>query len=102
MSLNGLPTAAGAIPPVLAAQFQSVPVPTLPEMVRLPRPRERCTITGASRTWLIERNERLPAPDRFLFRIRPLGKMRGAVFVNVGKLMAFMHKAQAEDVGDAE
>jgi hypothetical protein len=51
---------------------------------------------------LIEHNQALPPQERFLFSVRKRGKMRGATFVNVEKLMAFMHKAQAEDVGDAE
>jgi hypothetical protein len=67
VSLNGLPTAAGAIPPVLAAQFQSGSYTTLPEFARLPKPRERCPITHASRTWLIEWDSRLPAQEKFLF-----------------------------------
>ena len=95
LSIDELPTAVGAIPPALAAKFESVPVPTLPEMTRLPRPRERCPITGASRTWLIEQNDALPPSEKFIFRIRQRGKMRGAVFLNVAKLMTFMEKAQA-------
>jgi hypothetical protein len=69
----------------------------LPEVTRLPAPRERCPISGASRTWLIESNDSLPAPDRFLFRVRQRGKIRGAVFVNVAKLLAFLRAAEAED-----
>jgi hypothetical protein len=74
----------------------------LPELTRLPRPGDRCPITGASRTWLIEQDDNLPAEEKFLFRIRQRGKTRGAVFVNIAKLMAYMQKAQAVDVGDAE
>ena len=97
VSLNGLPTAAGAIPPILAAQFQRVPIPTLPEMTRLPRPRERCPITGASRTWLVEQDAALPAPQRFIFRVRQRGKKRGAVFMDRERLMNFLRRAQIEN-----
>ncbi len=96
LSIDSRPTVAGAVPPALATQFQNVPAPALPEVARLPRPRERCAITGASRTWLIERNEELPATEKFIFRVRERGKMRGAVFVNVSRLLAFMQRAQAE------
>jgi hypothetical protein len=101
-SINELPTVAGAIPPTLADQLRSVSYTTLPELARLPRPRERCHITGASRSWLIEQNNAMPSQERFLFSVRKRGKMRGAVFINVAKLVAFMQKAQSEHVVDAE
>ncbi|MGA3171069.1 MAG: hypothetical protein ABSE62_08640 [Chthoniobacteraceae bacterium] len=90
-------TVAGAVPPALARQFQSVPLPQLPEVARLPRPRERCPITGASRTWLIETDEGLPPSETFLFRVRQRGKRRGAVFINVPKLLAFLRKAEKHE-----
>jgi hypothetical protein len=101
-SINELPTVAGAIPPSLVAQFQSGPAPILPEFTRLPRPRDRCPITGASRTGLIEWDSRLPAQEKFLFRVRERGKIRGAVFINTKRLLSFMQKAEAACVGDAE
>ena len=98
---TGLPTVAGIVPPELAHRFASVPIPALPTVSRLPAPRERCPISGASRTWLIETNETLGAHQRFLFRVRQRGKVRGAVFVNVTKLLAFLQKAEAEDAAQA-
>jgi hypothetical protein len=75
-----------------------VPAPTLPEMCRLPRPGQRDPITNASRSWLIETDASLPPEDRFLFRVRQRGKIRGCVFCNVAKLIAFLKKAEAEDL----
>jgi len=97
LSVNQLPTVCGAIPPSLAAHFQNSALQTVPELTRLPQPRERCPLTGSSRSWLIEHNDALPPPEKFLFSVRKRGKMRGATFVNVAKLMAFMRKAQGED-----
>jgi hypothetical protein len=91
----------GAVPPGLARQLQSVPAPHIPELARLPRPGERDPITGSSRSWLIDTNDGLPVAERFLFRVRQRGKMRGAVFINVAKLMALMKKAESEDAGTA-
>jgi hypothetical protein len=100
--LNGLPTAIGVLPPEFARHFQSVPPPQLPEVARLPRPRERDPITGTSRTWLIETDATLAPKERFLFRVRQRGKIRGAVFINVAKLLAFLRKAEAEELAEEE
>jgi len=93
----GLITASGAIPSELARWFETAPPPRLPEVARLPRPRERDPITGGSRTWLIEIDSTLPPDERFLFRVRKRGRTRGTVFVNVAKLLAFLRKAEAAD-----
>jgi hypothetical protein len=82
---------------VLAAQLRSVPAPPLPEMARLPKPRERDPIAGCSRTWLIETNDALPSDRRFLFRVRRRAHLRGAVFINVAKLLAFLREAEMQD-----
>jgi hypothetical protein len=87
----------GAIPPELARQLKSAAAPQLPELCRLPRPRERDPIASASRTWLIETDATLPTGEKFLFRIRRRGKIRGTVFINVGKLLAFLERAEAAD-----
>jgi len=92
-----VPTLMGAVPPELAHYFRSVPSPRLPETCRLPRPREKDLIANASRTWLIETDETLPPNEKFLFRVRRPGKIRGAVFINVAKLLAFLSKAEAAD-----
>jgi hypothetical protein len=97
----GLPTVVGAIPPELAAHFQAISAPPLPEIARLPRPGERDPICSASRSWLIDTNAALRPQDRFLFSIRQRGKIRGAVFINVAKLLAFMQKAQEEEMKNA-
>lgn len=94
-------TVVGAVPPELARQMQSVPAPQAPDLTRLPRPGERDPITGSSRSWLIDTNEALPPSERFLFRVKQRNKLRGCVFVNVGKLKAFLQKAEEADTGAA-
>jgi len=98
LSIDSLPTLAGAVPPALAAQFKNVPAPSLPEVARLPRPRERCPLTGASRQWLIDRDNALPRSEKFLFRIRTRGKIRGVVFINVPRLFSFLKSASETNI----
>jgi hypothetical protein len=69
----------------------------MPEIARLPRPKERDPIAGCSRTWLIETDNSLPAAEKFLFRVRQRGKIRGAVFINVAKLLRFLRAAEAAE-----
>lgn len=94
ISDNSFPTiaVAGAVPPKLTRYFHSIPISGQPEYSRLPRPRERCPISGASRTWLIEHD----AMGHFLFRVRLPGKMRGTVFVNVTKLLAYLRQMETK------
>ena len=93
-----LPTLAGPVPPGLQHLFQAVPAPALPEVSRLPAPGERCAISGASRTWLLETDARAKKSGAgFLFRVRQPGKTRGAVFVNTAKLLAFLRAAEAAE-----
>lgn len=93
--------ALGAVPPALAKRFQQVQPPSLPPVARLPRPGDRDPVTGSSRSWLISAN-RLAAPaDRFLFSVRQPGKIRGAVFINVEKLLRFLQKAEAAENASA-
>jgi hypothetical protein len=88
----------GAVPPSLAQHFRVVSAPQLPVALRLPRPGERDPIYSTSRSWLIDTDASLPPEDRFLFRVRQRGKMRGTVFVNVAKLNAFMKNSEAADL----
>jgi hypothetical protein len=92
-----LPTAAGPVPPFLAHRIKSVPAPQIPFLTRLPRPGEREPITNASRSWLLDTNDKLPPEERFLFRVRQRDKIRGVVFVNVEKLLAVLRRAEIED-----
>jgi hypothetical protein len=96
--MTSQPTAVGPVPPFLARQIESVPAPPLPELARLPRPGERDTIFGCSRSWLIETDAELPPEEKFLFRVRSRGKVRGVVFMNVSKFREFMRKAEFEDL----
>jgi hypothetical protein len=84
----------GAVPPELARLCKSVPRPALPEITKLPPPRVPDPIIGASRTWLVQSDAELPPEERFLFRVVRRGKLRGATFLNVPKLMAFLRKAE--------
>jgi len=90
-------TVAGAVPPELTNYCLRVPPPHLPETCRLPRPGEKDPIANGSRTWLIDTDAYLPPAEKFLFRVRQPGKIRGAVFINVAKLLAFLKKAEAAD-----
>lgn len=96
---TGLPTFSGRIPSGLEHLFQSVPTPTTPELTTLPRPGERDPITGRSRTWLVEAAEEARRDGMsFLFRIRQKGKRRGACFLRVPVLLAWIAKREAEDI----
>lgn len=88
---TSLPTVAGRIPHELSGRFQSAE-PGQPEFCRLPSPRGRCPISGASRSWLVEHNGQ---GGNFLFTVRQRGKQRGTVFVDVAMLKAFLRSWQA-------
>ena len=88
------PTFAGGLRPVFGGQFQQVDTPLVPEFGRLPSPNERCVFSGASRTWLIEHD----SEGKYLVRVRQRGKLRGTVFVNVPKLLAYIRAAGNETV----
>ena len=64
------------------------------EFSRLPKVKERCPVSGASRSWLLETNAKLPVKDQFLVRVRRRGCLRGVVFVSVPKLMEFLRGVQ--------
>jgi hypothetical protein len=66
----------------------------MPLFTSLPKVKERCPFTGASRSWLIETNEKLPKAHRFLERVRERGCLRGKVFVSMPKLCAFIRNVQ--------
>ena len=95
---HDLPTFAGPVPPGLERLFKSAPAPVLPEVTKLPPPRGRCIICGASRSWMLEANERAKREKRaFLFRVRQPGKIKGACFVNVRALLSYLHAEEAAD-----
>ena len=89
---TNLPTVSGRIPPELQGRFRPAE-PGEPEFCRLPSPRGgRCSISGASRSWLVEHNAQ---GGNFLFTVRQKGKQRGTVFVDVSKLKSFLRSWQA-------
>lgn len=85
--LTGLPTLHGAPPPGMERRFAPVPSGQVPEWCKLPTPRERCPITGASRSWILDQ-EQLGRVK--IARVRQPGRMRGACFVYVPSLLALL------------
>lgn len=95
---------AGAVPPKLEKILRAMPAPALPEICRLPLPKRRDPIIGASRSWHLETDARVRREGRgWIFRIRAPGARRGACFINVSKLLSYMHAEEAADhARDAE
>jgi hypothetical protein len=94
-----VPTVAGAVPACM--DMRRVEVATAAnnaEFQRLPRAGERCPVSGASRSWLIETDAKLPPDERFLVRVRRRGCLRGAVFISVPRLTAFIYGVRAGTV----
>lgn len=85
--LTGTPTVHGQVPRGLERRFLPVAPGQIPEFSKLPSPRERCPFSGASRSWLIDQDK---AGNIKLVRVRQPGKVRGAVFVHVPSLLAFL------------
>jgi len=61
------------------------------EFGRLPRARERCPVTGLSRSGMIDLSE---AVKGMLVRIRRPGTLRGAVLVHYPTLLAYLSNLQ--------
>jgi hypothetical protein len=85
--LTGKPTLLGRAPPGFESRFAPVLSGQLPEFSKLPSPRERCPLTGASRSWILDMEQ---AGRVKIVRIRQPGKMRGACFIYVPSLMALL------------
>jgi hypothetical protein len=82
---------AGDIPPKLKSKLAPHFGPGMPEFVRLPRPKEREELTGATRSWLLDFDRSLPTSRRFIVRVRLRGKQRGVCFLDVAKYLAALH-----------
>jgi hypothetical protein len=85
--LTGKPTLAGLAPKGLESRFSPVPFGQLPEFMKLPPPRGRCPLTGASRSWLLDQEK---SGKIKIVRVRQPGKMRGAAFLFVPSLLALL------------
>jgi hypothetical protein len=85
--LTGKPTLLGQAAAGLESRFLPVPSGQLPEFCKLPSPRERCPLTGASRSWILDMEK---AGRVKVIRVRQPGKMRGACFVYVPSLLALL------------
>ncbi len=85
--LAGKPTLLGQAPKGLESRFSPVPSGQLPEFCKLPSPRERCPLTGASRSWILDMEK---AGRVKIIRVRQPGKLRGACFVYVPSLIALL------------
>lgn len=97
--LTGKPTLLGGPPCGLEQFFAPTPLGQLPEFAPLPAPRERCPISGGSRSWLIEHGE---AGDFKLVRVRQKGKLRGKVLMHVPSLLAWLRREMAEQTTEEE
>ena len=86
----GKPTLYGCAPLGTEKSFAPWPDPLIPEFVKLPAPKERCPVTGASRSWILDQ-ERLGRIK--IVRIRQPGRMRGACFVYLPSLLALLRNA---------
>jgi hypothetical protein len=87
--LTEKPTLLGGPPSGMEQFFASAPAGLWPEFAPLPAPRQRCPISGGSRSWLIEHGE---AGDFKLLRVRQKGKLRGKVLMHVPSLLAWLRK----------
>lgn len=88
----------GSVPRRFVEQVEAATSANIVEFASLPKVRERCPISGASRSWLIETNAWLPRHQQFLVRVRRSGCLRGKVFVSVPKLSAFIRDVQSGEV----
>jgi hypothetical protein len=79
----------------IAQKIQIPPVndaPLLPpEFCRLPRPKTRCTITGLSRTSLVEL---IDAGKVRAVRLRKKGAARGVTLINRQSLLDYLHSLE--------
>ena len=89
---------AGAGSARLGPRVEMATVENVAEFARLPKAGERCAVSGASRSWLIETDASLGPEDRFLIRVRRRGCLRGTVFISVPKLSSFLSRAAAGKV----
>ncbi len=95
---GAIPKVAGAVPERLGHRVEVATAGNVAEFGRLPKAGERCSVSGASRSWLIETDAKVGPDERFLVRVRRRGCLRGTVFVSVPKLCAFIAKAAAGQV----
>lgn len=93
------PKLAGMMPGGLGGQrVEAATAANVAEFSRLPKAGQRCPVSGASRSWLIETDAKLGPDEKFLVRVRRRGCLRGTVFISVPKLCAFIAKASAGKV----
>jgi len=95
---GAIPTVVGAGSARLGPRVEMATVGNVAEFARLPKAGERCAVSGASRSWLIETDAKLGPEDRFLIRVRRRGCLRGTVFTSVPKLSSFLSRAAAGEV----
>jgi len=84
------PTLLGQAPAGLEARFVPSQAGQLPEFTKLPSPRGRCPLTGASRSWILDMEK---AGLVKVVRVRQPGKMRGACFVYMPSLIALLRSS---------
>lgn len=92
------PTLLGEAPASLKQHFVNIhPDGTLPEFVKLPSAKERCPITGASRSWILDQEK---AGNVKIVRVRRPGRLRGACFVYLPSLIGLLRRELARQNPD--
>jgi hypothetical protein len=90
--LIGAPTIAGTVPPNFRGSFLESALSDA-EFLRLPKPGERCRLSGLSRTGLIELGDRGAIN---LKRVRKPGALRGVVLIEKRSLLEYLHSLTAD------
>lgn len=89
-------------PSTAAAMRQETGYNTRPEFIRLPKPGERCPLTGLSRGTLnelcipTEKNNHRPLVRSHI--IKKPGAARGVRLINYASLLKYLHQLPAEAV----
>lgn len=94
---TGRPTLCGNSPKGLENRFSPASLESA-EWARLPRARERCPVSGLSRSGIIDLANAVPG---LIVRVRRPGCIRGACLVSLSVLRAHLLSLQAEQSGGA-
>lgn len=94
---TGRPTLCGGIPKGQENRFSPASLESA-EWARLPRARERCPVSGLSRSGILDLSHAVPG---LCVRVRRPGCIRGAVLVSLPVLRDHLRSLQAEQSGGA-
>jgi hypothetical protein len=77
-----------------------------PEFIRLPKPGDRCRLTGLSRSTLAELTVPCPAnghrPPVKSLVVKKRGATRGIRLINFDSLLDYLHKLESQNPGNGE